>query len=103
MEVISTCNKSELFKYIEDRKALFSKIESFGGQCKLDDLLQSIECFHDLSSKIRNLSTDCLNLHLITQDDYYGISKETNEMYSQIKRIVNRSLREKCHVEWYAV
>jgi len=103
MEVISTCDKSELFKYIEDRKALFSKIESFSGQCELDNLLQSIEGFHDLSSKIMSLSMDCFNLHLITQDVYYGIRKETNEMYSQIKKIVNRSLREKCHVEWYAV
>lgn len=103
MEVISTCNKSELFKNINDRKALFSKIESFSGQCKVDNLLQSIEGFHDLSSKIMRLSMDCFNSHLITRDVYYGIRRETDEMYSQIKKIVNRSLKEKCHIEWYAV
>ncbi|WXG42214.1 MAG: hypothetical protein WED07_15855 [Candidatus Freyarchaeum deiterrae] len=95
-------DKSELFKYIDDRKALVSKIESLTNQCELDNLLQSIECFHDLSSKIRSLNIDCLSLHLITQDDYYRIRNETNEMYSQIKSIVDRSLREKCKVEWVA-
>ncbi len=96
-------DKSELFKYIEDRKALFSKIESLSNLCDIDDLLQSIECFHDLSSKIGSLNMDCLTLHLITQADYYRIRNETDEMYSQIKSIVNRSLREKCKVEWRAV
>ena len=96
-------DKSELFKCIEDRKALFSKIESFSGKCKVDDILQSIEVFHDLSSRIRSLNMDCFNSHLISRDDYYKIRAETSEMYSQIKKIVNGSLREKCNVEWYAI
>lgn len=101
MEVVSTCNKSDLFKYIEDRKSLFSKIES--GQCELNSLLQSIEAFHNLSGKIMQLSTDCLSSRLITKSAYNEIRNETNEMYSRIKKIVNKSLKEKCNVEWYAV
>ncbi len=103
MEVISTCDKSELFRYIEDRKDLISKIEKLSDQCDVDNLLQSIERFHALSSKIDSTSMDCLNSKLISNDDYYRIRNETNEMYPQVKKIVNKSLKEKCRVEWYAV
>ncbi len=95
------CDKSELFKYIEERKALVSEIEN-SVQCDMDNLLRSIERFHSLSSMINSYSRDCLNSRLITRKEYYKIRSETNEMYTLMKRIVNKNL-EKCKIDGYIV
>ena len=97
------CDKSQLYGYIEDRKELVSKIEKFSVKCDIDKLLESIDRFHDLTSKISNMSMNCLSSNHITENDHDSIRDETNEMYSQIKRMVNENLRERCDVEWYAV
>ncbi|MEX2751392.1 MAG: hypothetical protein Q6366_005850 [Candidatus Freyarchaeota archaeon] len=55
-----------------------------------------------MSSKIYRLSEECLKSRLITKKEYYRIRDETNEMYTQIKRIVNKNL-EKCKVDWYII
>ncbi|MBS7251871.1 MAG: hypothetical protein KIH08_14960 [Candidatus Freyarchaeota archaeon] len=99
--MISTCDKSELFKYIEERKVLVSKIEN-SAQCEMDSLLHDIERFHSLSNMINSYSRDCLNSRLITRKDYYRIRNETNEMYTLMKRIVNKNL-EKCKIDGYII
>ena len=97
------CNKSQLFKYVEDRKALVSKIERFSAECDVENLLESIERFHNLTSKISTISMECLNQNHITLEDYNRIRDETNEMYPRIKRMINENLKQRCDVEWYAV
>ncbi|MFB0563294.1 MAG: hypothetical protein ACETWM_18995 [Candidatus Lokiarchaeia archaeon] len=97
------CDKSQLYDYIEDRKELVSKIEKFSVKCDIDKLLESIDRFHDLTSKISNMSMNCLSSNNITENDHDRIRDETNDMYTQIKRMVNENLRERCDVEWYAV
>lgn len=102
LEVTITPAKSDLLKYVNERRVLVSKIENFNGDCDINKLLQSIEIFQDLSSKIYILSERCLKSRLITKKEYYRIRDETNEMYTQIKRIVNKNL-EKCKVDWYII
>jgi len=102
LEVTITPAKSDLLKYVNERRVLVSKIENFNGDCDINKLLQSIEIFQDLSSKIYRLSERCLKSRLITKKEYYRIRDETNEMYTQIKRIVNKNL-EKCKVDWYII
>ncbi len=97
------CNKSQLFKYVEDRKALVSKIERLSAECDVENLLESIERFHNLTSKISTISMECLNQNHITLEDYNRIRDETNEMYPRIKKMINENLRQRCDVEWYAV
>jgi len=102
LEVTITSAKSDLLKYVNERRVLVSKIENFNGDSDINKLMQSIEIFQDLSSKIYRLSERCLKSRLITKKEYYRIRDETNEMYTQIKRIVNKNL-EKCKVDWYII
>ena len=102
LEVTITPAKSDLLKYVNERRVLVSKIENFNGDSDINKLMQSIEIFQDLSSKIYRLSERCLKSRLITKKEYYRIRDETNEMYTQIKRIVNKNL-EKCKVDWYII